>query len=108
MHWLHFSDFHFGRKDGAQKEALGSLTDLIRAELDGNPIKVDAVFLVGDITYSGLQAGYANFEKDFLKPLLTMPEIKTAKVFAVPGNHDVECDAATPISWAGITVAECG
>jgi len=102
MEWLHFSDFHFGRKRGAQNEAMNSLVDFIRKEFQTNPGKVDALFLVGDIAYGGLEDEYKNFEQDFLKPLLMIESIRDAKIFAVPGNHDVECDAANPITWEGI------
>src|SRR5882672_847598 len=102
MEWLHFSDFHFGRKRGAQNEAMNSLVDFIRTEFQTSPGKVDTVFLAGDIAYAGQKDEYANFEQDFLKPLLTIEAIRDAKIFAVPGNHDVECDAATPITWEGI------
>ena len=104
MEWLHFSDFHFGRKNGAQNEAMGCLLDFVRTEFESTPRKVDAVFFVGDIAYSGQEAEYAHFEKDFLCPLLSIPSVHDARIFAVPGNHDVDCDASTPITWDSINV----
>jgi len=102
MEWIHFSDFHFGRKRSAQYDAMGSLINFIRTSFNSNPGDVKAIFLVGDIAYSGSKEEYINFENDFLKPLLTIPSLSSAKIFAVPGNHDVACDAATPITWEGI------
>jgi calcineurin-like phosphoesterase family protein len=81
---------------------MKSLVDFIRNEFQKTPGKIDAVFLVGDIAYTGHEDEYTNFEQDFLKPLLTIESLKDTKVFAVPGNHDVECDAATPITWESI------
>src|ERR1035438_508050 len=102
MEWLHFSDFHFGGKIGPQHEAMGSLIDYIRSEFKSNPGTIDAVFLVGDIAYSGQEVEYDRFEKAFLNPLLNIPSVRGAKVFVVPGNHDLDCDASNPITWEGI------
>lgn len=81
---------------------MGSLVDFIRSDLSRNPGAIDAVFLVGDIANSGQIDEFAHFESDFLHPLLSIPSLKDAKLFAVPGNHDVDCDSATPITWEGI------
>ena len=102
MEWLHFSDFHFGRKAGPQYEAIASLLDFASKSLADNPGPIDAVFLVGDIAYSGSKDEYTRFENDFLVPLLQIPGVRGAKVFSVPGNHDVDCEASTPITWGGI------
>lgn len=102
MEWLHFSDFHFGRKISPQDEAMGELVDYIRRDLEGTPGNVDAVFLVGDLAYSGQASEYQRFERDFLVPLREIPSIRGAKIYAVPGNHDVDCEANTPITWEGI------
>lgn len=99
MRWLHFSDFHVGTKPGPQADALASLVHFIRETCTD---EVDAIFLVGDIAYSGQTVEYERFETEFLRPLLAMDLLKEAKVFAVPGNHDVDCDAASPISWESI------
>ena len=66
MQWLHFSDFHFGRKQGAQAEAMGSLIDFIRNDFAKNPGKIDVVLLAGDIAYGGLKEEYQNFATDKL------------------------------------------
>ncbi len=102
MEWLHFSDFHFGGKEGPQHEAMKSLIDYLNDSFNRTPCKVDAIFLVGDIAYSGQASEYARFEGEFLKPLLGISALNGAKIFAVPGNHDADCDAATPMTWPGI------
>src|SRR5687768_6375066 len=98
MEWLHFSDFHLRASGGAQTEAIGALLDFVESALTS---KVAAIFLAGDIAYSGQEPEYLRFETDFLKPLLKTPLLAAAKVFAVPGNHDVDCDAASPVTWDG-------
>lgn len=102
MEWLHFSDFHFAGSPGPQGEAMGCLVDYIQRDFQNTPGKIDAIFLVGDIAFSGKQAEYDRFTKEFLTPLLSLPSLQGAKVFAVPGNHDVDCDASTPITWDSI------
>ncbi len=37
-----------------------------------------------------------------MKPLKRLGAFKESRFFAVPGNHDVDCEAADPISWEGI------
>jgi hypothetical protein len=102
MEWLHFSDFHVGGPKGPQDEALGCLVDFINTCLGHKSGTIDAVFLAGDISYSGKPDEYTRFEDQFLRPLLALDPVRNAKVFAVPGNHDVDCDASTPITWGGI------
>ena len=102
MEWLHFSDFHFGRKISPQDEAMRTLIDYLAGEYDNQQRIVDAIFLVGDLAYAGQAAEYLRFEQDFLIPLRKIYGIRDAKIFAVPGNHDVDCDACTPITWDSI------
>jgi len=102
MEWLHFSDFHVGRTANPQAEALGTLIDFINDDLKDHPGNIDAIFLVGDIAYSGQQPEYLQFEDIFLKPLRSIPSIRNAKIYAVPGNHDVDCEASTPTTWDAI------
>lgn len=81
---------------------LKSLLEKVQqvCETEGNP--VTAVFLVGDIAYGGKKEQYRQFRDDFLRPLQSIPSLAGAKVFAVLGNHDVDCDQCLPISWEGI------
>ncbi len=50
MRWLHFSDFHLKAKPGAQDDAMASLIDFLGTICA--QLKIDAVFLVGDISFS--------------------------------------------------------
>lgn len=100
--FIHFCDFHIGGPRGAQINYLDSLVAQVAqvvADLDG---PISAIFLVGDISYSGKPSEFATFTKHFLDPLKAIPRIAQAHIYAVPGNHDVDCDEALPITWAGI------
>lgn len=45
---------------------------------------------------------YVRFQTIFLTPLPVIPALRSATIFALPRNHDVDCDATTPITWGGI------
>jgi hypothetical protein len=99
MEWLHFCDFHVGGKRGPIKEALASQLAAVKALSEKESWKIDAVFLVGDIAYSGAKDEYDSFTTLFLKPLRALPALAGAKFFAVPGNHDIACDDTIPTTW---------
>ena len=92
MEWLHYCDFHVGGKRGPIKEALSSQLAAVKQMSEAESWNIDAVFLVGDIAYSGVQDEYETFSQLFLDPLRAIPALANAKFFAVPGNHDISCD----------------
>lgn len=99
MEWYHFSDFHIGRPKGPQSSALASLIDAVKIVCDEEASKVDAVFITGDIAYSGQPEEYNKFRDDFLLPLRSLPAFSNAVFFAIPGNHDVDSDISPAIAW---------
>jgi hypothetical protein len=102
MNFLHFCDFHIGGPRGPQANALKSLVETVASICDKTGEVVDAVFLVGDLAYSGQSSEYDRFRDDFYLPLMQIPGVAKARVFAVPGNHDVDCNIGVPITWEGI------
>jgi len=103
MEWFHFSDFHFGRSKGPQANAMASLIEAVKLAISEHVAdKIHSVFITGDIAYSGKSSEYERFRCEFLSPLRELSAFSDATVFAVPGNHDVDCDAALPISWETI------
>ncbi len=100
MEWFHFSDFHVGRPKSPQADAMASLIEAVKLAVSeqGKP-KIDFVFITGDIAYSGLEEEYKRFSSEFLIPLRKLSAFSDATIFAVPGNHDIDCDAAIPITW---------
>src|SRR5580658_4344669 len=98
MRWLHLSDLHLGRAEGAsQASALKELVGAASVLLVDRP--VDAIFVTGDIANSGLEDQYRAFADLVLQPLRALPACKSALVFAVPGNHDMDLDASAPMTW---------
>lgn len=102
MNWLQFTDFHTGKPCGPQEIALTSLVETVRELCTKQRVSIDAVFITGDIAHSGNEQEYIDFADRFLLPLKNMPFMQNAKIFAAPGNHDVDCDIGLPISWNGI------
>jgi len=102
MNWLQFNDFHIGGARGPQRIILKSMLETVAsacAEIEG---EIDAVFLVGDLAWSGKAKEYQTFKEDFLDPLRKIENVKNASFFAVPGNHDVDCDKSLMVSWASL------
>lgn len=99
MQWLHISDFHTSVKNWPQAVAfqwmVKSISEILKSQTD----HIDAILLAGDIAFSGKEEEYKRFESEFLRPFLLIPLFKNAKLFCVPGNHDVNCDLADPIAW---------
>ena len=102
MKFLHFCDFHIGGPRGPQANALKSLVEMVSSICDQTGETIDAVFLAGDLAYSGQTSEYDRFRDDFYLPLMQIPGVAKARVFAVPGNHDVDCNVGVPITWEGI------
>ena len=102
MEWFHFSDFHIGRPKSPQATAMASLIEAVKLACKDVSRKVDTVFITGDIAYSGKPDEYKKFCDDFLFPLKTISAFADSTVIAVPGNHDVDCDASIPIAWDSI------
>ena len=99
MRWLHISDIHVGRPGPTSQQA--ALTHMVAAvDAAIGPEPVDAIFITGDIAYAGTQTQYDEFAKTTLKGLRSLASCAVAKILAVPGNHDVDCDRAIPIDWA--------
>ncbi|TKD12187.1 metallophosphoesterase [Polyangium fumosum] len=91
--WLHLSDVHFGHPNVShrwdQKLVLAALRDdLARLDDHGIP-KPDALFLTGDIAFSGKKEQYAE-ARAWIDALTSRLGIAPDRVFLVPGNHDVD------------------
>lgn len=100
MRWIHLTDLHVGKaRGGMQATALNSLIHALRSELDG---AIDAIFLTGDLVNSGTSEQYQEFLRSLLNPLRSVPECAAATVLAVPGNHDLDCDASEAITWRNL------
>lgn len=90
LRFLHLSDFHLRpgliqRYD--QDKVLRGLIQFLARERAGFPL--DAIFITGDLAFSGTRAEY-ELVCDFLAKLLEVTEVLPERTFVVPGNHDVD------------------
>lgn len=91
--WLHFSDLHFTAADVYDRNVvLRTLVDAVRLFSEGG-LRPDLVFFTGDIAYSGKPEQYAHASMLF-DQLLAVAQLDRRRLFVVPGNHDVDRDAA--------------
>ncbi|HRI72283.1 MAG TPA: metallophosphoesterase, partial [Polyangium sp.] len=93
--YLHLSDLHFGLPKPGDRHNQPTVLTALRDEFATLSSKTlpppEAIFITGDIAYSGKAADYEQASKwidELLKTLGLTPDC----VFVVPGNHDVNRD----------------
>ncbi len=91
--WIHLSDLDFGGGDAGHAWDRDLVLEEIRKDLSrrsalGIPAP-KAIFLTGDIAWSGQPAQYAE-AREWLLDLASSVQLGPGQIFAVPGNHDVD------------------
>lgn len=89
------TDLHIGHTNPLQQAAMQELVTAVQRFCPWPT--VDGVLILGDIAYSGTEPEYIKVQSSILKPLRAA--IQPSWILAVPGNHDVDCDEALPMSW---------
>jgi tetratricopeptide (TPR) repeat protein len=95
--WAHLSDLHVGRGgagDGHDRAlVLAALRrDLVaQAQAPGRP-PLDAIFVTGDVAWSGAEAEYGEAGR-WLAETAEAAGVRKGAVYVVPGNHDVDRSA---------------
>lgn len=87
--WLHLSDLHLGKDIYNEKTVLKELLVDIKTQIEANDIKLDFVFITGDLTFSGQKKEF-EYIQEFLDKLLAITELNKDDIILVPGNHDVD------------------
>lgn len=88
LRFLHLSDFHLKpnriqRYD--QDKVLRGLIEFL--ERDRKRFPLDAIFITGDLAFSGVPDEYV-LVTEFLQKLLNVTGVAPERTFVVPGNHD--------------------
>lgn len=101
--WLHLSDFHL-KADKLSKWdqdiVLRSLLEDVQERIEVDGLGPDFIVVSGDIAFKGVADEYA-LARVFFDELLEKTDLGKARLFVVPGNHDVNRD---DISFmAGVT-----
>ncbi len=90
--WLHLSDIHFGHGDADysnnQKAVLRALREHIQKTIRGK-IDIDAIFVTGDIAFSGNAEQYVEARLRLLD-IAGLVNLNPNRIFLVPGNHDID------------------
>jgi predicted phosphodiesterase len=87
--WLHISDLHFKSgenydQDVVTRAFINSLPNLLSRY---GPI--DAIFVTGDVAYSGKEDEY-DIADVFFQRIIETTGVSRENIFIVPGNHDVQ------------------
>ena len=69
-------------------------------EQNASDNSIDLVLFTGDLAFSGKAEEYATLDTELVDPLRKLNITKDAVFLAVPGNHDLDCGYAYPISWS--------
>ncbi len=96
---LHISDLHarLSEKDKLQMRVNALLDDIALQDLT-----IDLVVFTGDIAFSGKKEEYELASELLFEPLLRRFQISPKKVFAIPGNHDVDRNLIDTMEESGL------
>jgi predicted phosphodiesterase len=85
--WLHISDLHLKSQSSYDEDAvLKALVKKVRSDaVSSTP---NAVFVTGDISFSGKKEEFQKAER-FFDDLLIAAKLTKNELFLIPGNHDV-------------------
>ena len=100
MRWLHLCDLHVGKNDQSQVVAMRQLVNAIEEATSDKDL--DLVLFTGDLAFSGISDEYKVLKNELLEPLRSLSIIEKAKIFSVPGNHDLNCDCSHPLVWSSL------
>ena len=93
--WIHISDIHCSIQSPPVRDyAIGALLASLGRMREEAPF--DAVFITGDLAQSGKAAEYRDKVREFLRQVMSHAGVDGSRVFAVPGNHDVDWGAIRP------------
>jgi len=92
LRWLHLSDLH-QRPDHGRAALYASILAHVDARIRAGQ-GPHAVFVTGDLAWSGAKAQYQALEAELLGPLRRLVGAD-CPILMVPGNHDVQRDMGT-------------
>lgn len=96
--WLHLSDIHLRTTDSYNANVvLQSLKKDISARLRQDHLSPDFIVVTGDVASSGQAAEYT-MAGQFFDDLLALTGLTKERLFVVPGNHDVDRGAISPLA----------
>ena len=103
VRFLHISDIHLRPqrvKRYDQDRVLDGLITFLEHDRATSPL--DLIFITGDLAQSGRAEDYV-LVADFLRKIMDVTGVPAERIFAVPGNHDVDRDVG---KWLLRTLAK--
>jgi predicted MPP superfamily phosphohydrolase len=96
--WLHLSDLHFRSSQTYDRNiVLKTLLEDIAQRVRNDSLQPDFIVISGDIAFSSRPEEY-NLATKFLDDLLKTTNLPKERLFLVPGNHDVDRNAISPLT----------
>lgn len=94
--WLHLSDLQFSTSRTYDTNVVlrTLLRDIVK-RLEWYSLQPDLIVVTGDIAFSGKPVEYA-LAQQFFDELLETTSLSKARLFLVPGNHDVDRELISP------------
>jgi serine/threonine protein kinase/predicted MPP superfamily phosphohydrolase len=94
--WLHLSDLQFSTSRTYDTNVvLRALLRDIEKRLEWYSLQPDLIAVTGDIAFSGKPVEYG-LAQEFFDELLETTSLSKARLFLVPGNHDVDRELISP------------
>jgi predicted MPP superfamily phosphohydrolase len=92
--WLHLSDWHQRGEDFDRSVVRDALLDDIRTRdaIDARLSEVDFIVFSGDAAFRGVTSEFDAARQNLFAPVLKETGLKSADLFFVPGNHDLNRD----------------
>lgn len=88
--WLHLSDIHFREGSGYNENiVLEPLLEDIAERTREDELQPDFIVFTGDLAFSGRAAEYT-IAGVFFDKLIATTKLSKARLFVVPGNHDID------------------
>ncbi|WP_434939096.1 metallophosphoesterase [Shewanella sp. HL-SH8] len=90
---LHISDLHFSsnKSYGFNTDNIANILNLLCDDVLKKINKgLDAIFITGDISFSGSNEDFSTIYELFIIPLLERFELTFDDIYFTPGNHDID------------------
>lgn len=98
VRWLHISDLHVRTGDSYDRDVVfGALVRSVKEFRERQDRAPDLVFATGDIAHAGQPEEYV-IATDFFDRLLEAAGLDRNRLYAVPGNHDVDRNLGKQLS----------
>ena len=102
--WLHISDLHFRASQSYDSNImLSALLEDVKERISDDGLQPDLIAVTGDVAFAGKAKEY-DMARQFFDRLLDITGLGKDRLFLVPGNHDVDRRAISPLVAGGTSI----